>query len=243
MWTPPENPNPSAILHSAVDDARDGRHEQSLAKFLWFHNHAVQYQPGQSGVRRSFALSYWLNLATVYPPARDAFIRTRDETDQAFRKDISNFALFQDIAAMNKRLGDELRTIELFASVAETDPPSAQAIYQVAEPDLIAAGQFHVCALFLEPKGRLERAAECYRVTNQYEATRPVQRFPVPKLARPFYIRNVATLVALLALNQRIDDARTAYNDALAIVNDDEFRTIMDAALSGHLPDPEFARR
>jgi hypothetical protein len=178
-----------------------------------------------------------LDLATVYPPARDAFIRTRDETEQAFRKNPSEFDLFHDIASMNDRVGDGIRTADLFATVAAIDQGNAQQLYHVAEPYLIAAGRFHACAPFLEPKKQIELAAKCYRVSKQHEESRPDGGFPVPKLARTHYIRNVATLVGLLVLNDRVDDARTTYSDALVIIDDDEFRSIMDAAMSGHLPE------
>ncbi len=237
VWTPPQNPDPSSILRSAVDDKRDGQYEQSLAKYLWYHKYAVQYDQGLSAVRLSFALGYWLDLATVYSPARDAFIRTRDETEQAFLKRPSEFDLFHDVASMNDRVGDGIRTADLFATVAAIDQDNAQRPYQIAEPSLIAAGRFHACAPFLEPKERIERAAQIYRISKQHEESRPDCGYPVPKLARTHYIRNVATLVGLLVLNDRVDDARTAYSDALSIIGDDAFRTIMDAAKSGHLPE------
>lgn len=237
VWTAPQDPDPSSILHSAVDDKRGGRYEQSLAKFLWFHNNAVGYERGQSAVRLSFALAYWLDLATVYPPARDAFIRTRDETEQAFQKDPSEFDLFHDVASMNHFLSDGLRTADLFATVAATDHDKAQVLYQIAEPYLIAAGRFRACEPFLKPRRRMELAAECYRHSGQIEESRPDCGFPVPKLARTHYVRDVATLVGLLVLNGRADEARAAYSEALSIIDDGEFRQIMDAAMSGHLPE------
>jgi hypothetical protein len=237
IWTAPQYPDPPSILHSAVDDKRDGRYEQSLAKFVWFHYNAVRYERGQSAVRRSFALAYWLDLATVYPPARDAFIRTRDETELAFRQNLCEFDMFHDVASMNHWLGDGIRTADLFATVAATDQDKAQVLYQIAEPSLIAAGRFRECAPFLEPKRRMESAARCYQISKQHEESRRDLDPPVPKLARTHYIRNVATLVGLLVLNDGVDDARAAYSEALSIIDDGEFRQIMDAAMSGHLPE------
>lgn len=236
-WTPPENPDPSAILHSAVDDRRHGLFEQSLAKFVWYHHHALEHKPTQSGVRLSFALGYWLELARKYPPAHDAFIRARDDTEQAFRQNPSDVNLFRYLAAMNYQLGDGMRTADLFLAAASQIQGHAQPLYRVAEPYLVAAGQFSACAPFLEPTTRMEHAAESYHRLKTAEESRPNVRFPIPEVARAHYIRNVATLVGLLVLNDRIDAARTAYNEALAILPDDEFRAILDAALSGHLPE------
>jgi hypothetical protein len=237
VWTPPKNPNPSTILHSAARDTREGHYEHALTKFLWFHNNAVQHDRALSAVRLSFAIGYWLDLATVYPPARDSFVRARDETEEAFRKNPSDFDLFHDVASMNDLLGDGIRTADLFGFVAGEDQAKAQHLYHVAEPHLIGAGRYRTCAPFLDPKRRMEIAERCYRVSKRIEDSRPTRGFPVPKLARTHYIRNVATLVGLLVLNDRVDDARKAYNASLAVINDDDFRTIMDVAMSGHLPD------
>ncbi len=236
-WTPPEQPNPTEILHSAVADTRTGDYEQALAKFLWFHHNALLYESGQYGVRLSFALGYWGELATVYPPAEVAFKRTRDEAEESFRGNPTNFQLFHDIAALNWRLEDEVRTAELFAAVAESNPVAAQRLYQVAEPHLISSGRYSLCGSFLQPTDRVARAAECYQSSKRFEDSRTDFPIEIPKHAWRSFVKNVATLVALLVLNGRNDDASAAYEAGLAVIDDEEFRTILDAAMSGHLPE------
>lgn len=236
VWIPPDDPNPFEILHSAVDDTRAGSYEQALAKFHWFHKNALQHDRGLGAVRLSFALSYWLDLAVAYPLARDAFIRTRDEAELAFRNDPSNFDLFHEVASFNDLLGDGIRTADMFAKVAESDRDTALRHYHIAERYLIAVGRFHACGPFLNPQRRMELAAECYRLSEHHEESRSERDISIPKFARNHYIQNVATLVALLVINDRAEEANKAYNDALEVLNDDDFRTIMDAAMTGHLP-------
>jgi hypothetical protein len=236
VWIAPQNPDLSAILHGAVFDAHAGRYEEALAKHLWFHRSAIRFEPAFGSVRLSFAVAYWWNLASFYPPAREAFIQTRDETEQRFRKTPSDFALFQDVAAMNDRMGDGIRTAMLFETIADIEPDHAPRLYRVAEPYLIAAGRYHACAPFLETKRRMEQSTRFYDILRQHEESRPKGKHHIPKSARSHYVCDVATLVALLALNDRADEARSAYVDALKILDDDDFRMIMDAALSGHLP-------
>src|SRR5690349_19790316 len=101
-WAPPDNPDPSAILTAAADDTRSGAYADALAKFLWFHRNALRLNRALVGVRVSFALSYWLDLAELYPPAREAFLRTRDEAEAAFAADPSSFDLFHELAGMNR---------------------------------------------------------------------------------------------------------------------------------------------
>jgi hypothetical protein len=234
-WPPTDNPDPAAILHSATCDARNCLYEQALAKFLWFHKNALRYEPALSAVRLSFALSYWWELAAAYAPAREAFIRTRDKAEAAFRADCSSFELFQELSAMNDRLGDWSRTADIFENVANCDRITAQRLYKVAEPSLIATGRYFACDPFLDCRRRMEKAAKHYQLAAEDEsrANRDVR---IPKLARKFFVRDVSTFVALLVINSRELDARTARNDALKVVDDEEFRRTLDAAMTGHLP-------
>jgi hypothetical protein len=50
----------------------------------------------------------------------------------------------------------------------------------------------------------------------------------------------MATLVGLLFLNHRVEEAEEASAQALAVLDDEEFRALLAAAMSGHLPPPRF---
>jgi len=61
--------DPRQVLDSARDNARNGRHAEALEDFIWFHDNALKHAPNLRGVRSSFALLYWHDLARGYPPA------------------------------------------------------------------------------------------------------------------------------------------------------------------------------
>ncbi|MEZ6074093.1 MAG: hypothetical protein R3C59_16830 [Planctomycetaceae bacterium] len=233
MWQPPNNPDPFAILHEA---AGDDPPEVALAKFLWFHKNALRIQPSLSGVRLSFALGYWLDLASRYKPAMDAYVRVRDETETSFRIEPASFDLFHDVASLNKHIDAGERTAKLFAEVAATDPDVARRLYHVAESHLIGIGEYKACGPFLETDKRIALAAKCYHMARQYEDSQPERDTPLPRFSRQHFIENVATLAALLVLNDRDTDAQDVYTKSLLVIDDDEFRSTMDAALTGHFP-------
>lgn len=235
-WAPPEDPNPSEILRSAESDTREGEYARALEKFEWFHHNALLHCSPLVGVRLSFALTYWLQLAEVYPPARDAFVRTRDETEAAFRADPANFELFHDLSALNRSLGDGARTAEIFVATIGTNHALAQSLYHVAEPFLIATGRYDVCGAFLDPPARLRLAAEAYEMMNTMGTERPEANQQLATMARDIYLRDVSTLVGLLALNQRNEEAAEARRAALAVLGDADARAQLDAAMNGHLP-------
>src|SRR4051812_29867743 len=64
--------NASERLHSGRTATHEGRFEEALSQFIWFHEHSLEEDRAYLGVRLSFALSYWMELAERYPPARAA---------------------------------------------------------------------------------------------------------------------------------------------------------------------------
>ncbi len=70
-YTPPVNPDPQKILQEAQADTSAGRYKDALAKHVWFQENALKYQPSMVGVRSSFALMYFGELAQKHPPAME----------------------------------------------------------------------------------------------------------------------------------------------------------------------------
>jgi len=237
MWNPPDNPAPADIRHEGVRDTREGRFAEALQKFLWFHANALRFEEALYGVRLSFALSDWLQLAGKYPPARDAFIKVRDETEQAFCRAPSNAALFHDLASMNSCMGEGRKTADLFETIAQSDPTAAEDVFRYAEDDLIAHGRFSTCNPFLKGAADIDEMGETYQAQRQFEESRPEQDPPIPRFARQEFVSRSATHVALLVMNGREADALSARDRALTIVDDPEFQWMLDFAMAGHLPE------
>lgn len=57
----------SERLKVARAATREGNHETALRELIWFHDHSLEEDPALCGVRLSFALSYWMEVAQVYP--------------------------------------------------------------------------------------------------------------------------------------------------------------------------------
>jgi hypothetical protein len=121
-WTPPENPNPKAILDEAEEDADAKRYENALAKHVWYHQNALQFEPAQYGVRLSFALRAWIELGKSYPPALEKLRSVRDEAGKAVREGKRSRDLFHDFVAINKYLEEEDNTMALFLWLDTNNP-------------------------------------------------------------------------------------------------------------------------
>jgi hypothetical protein len=256
-WQPPENPEPGAIHVSVRNDLYDGLHAQAFEKILWLHHNALRYDPTYDCVRLSFALGDWVELADIYPPAQAALIRTRDQTEAAFRNEPFRFELFDELAALNGFcLGEGARTAALFVEVAAYDHELAQELYRAAEPYLIAAGRFKACGPFLDPHARMKLAADQFNdeVMRAYDdelsrleeemdremcGTTPKVELQIPKTAHKRYVDDIATLIGLLVQNQRVVEANRVHAEALALIGESVFRWDLDAALRDRVPTPQ----
>ena len=141
--------DPQTVLNVARELAQQGRFEEALEKHLWFHEYAIEFDPGLAGVRLSFALSDWIRLGEQYPPARTALVATRDHTASALRNGNTAPEKFLDVAAINRELNEKAETGKLFLILRSTHPEAARQYYPAAEEGLLACGEYEVCSSFI----------------------------------------------------------------------------------------------
>jgi hypothetical protein len=143
------NPDPSSVYAAAVELAREGRYEEALQKHLWYHEHALQFDPSQSGVRLSFALSEWVQLGELYPPARAALVVIRDTKARILRNGQGSVALFSDVASINFYLEEQSETADLFLLLHHSQQNLARHCYREAEEGLVAKGEYCICSHYV----------------------------------------------------------------------------------------------
>jgi len=238
-WTAPVSPDPQQILREAVDDAAARRYDVALEKQLWFHKNALRYNGGLAGVRLSFALGYWRQLADVYPPGLDALKRTRDEAWSAIVSGAdTTVALpsFRDFAALNRTLGEESRTAVTFAQLDREKPEVALRVAAAARPALIRAKEFELCAKYVDPD-LWENQLAAYRSARRSAETSGLGSEAGSFLDRKF-TNDAATLVALLVVSGRRAEAERVAAEAKHEKDDAEFVAVIDKALLGNVPAP-----
>jgi hypothetical protein len=216
VWTPPPNPDPMEILHDARVDSKAGRHEDALAKFLWFHKYALELDRSVYGVRLSNALRSWHELGMVYPPALASLRGVRDETAKQVLKGQENVREeFHDFQSINEELGEDDRTVAVFVTFDMISPEKATQVYDLAEPALVHAKEFALCGKYLQQDKSLKEMLEVYRLDLKFAAE---QKTPFrQREEKDFAIRSLenraATVIALLVLNDRRADAEQFANN------------------------------
>ncbi|PHS03170.1 MAG: hypothetical protein COA78_18930 [Blastopirellula sp.] len=237
-WLPSDNLSPSDVLNSALVDSLEHRWEDALRKFLWFHE-ASRGEPRMEGFRLSFALGYWMDLAAQYPAAMDAFIKLRDDTEKTYRANSGDFESFLEVSSLNRFLDNNRRTVDLFMEISRDAPENAMRIYHIVEEALVAEGMYQECAPFLEWKNRMEISISGYKIGLEVEEEFEQDESCSPKSARKHFQNNTATLVALLSLNTRREEAEQVRELSLAVLDDNEFRIVLERALAGLFPEAE----
>jgi hypothetical protein len=240
-WTPPANPQPDKILTEAEDDACAGRYADALAKHVWFHENALKYAPAMYGVRLSFALGSWHQLAEVYPPALAELKAVRDAAATSVRAGGDPFHAFSDFAAINRELNEQGQTKDLFLWLDANNPQAAKKVFDIAQPPLIQAKEYRICGRYLDADRSFRRTVELYRVTRGEDGPDPEGDYKaeMQSFARDAFANKVANLVALLVLNDRLEDADRIAVEARKVSDDPKLQDMLARALKGELP-PEW---
>jgi|CXWL01.1.fsa_nt_gi hypothetical protein len=122
--------------------AQEGKYQEALDRYLWFHDNILEQDTGMAGVRLSFALSYWKELGEVYPPAMDALIDKRDAKTHKIKTTGTSKDLFADVAAINRTLKENSKTIQLFEIVSQKYPLLAKDACRYALNDLLDSRRY-----------------------------------------------------------------------------------------------------
>jgi hypothetical protein len=209
-------------LSDTQDLVRQGKHKEALERFIWFHDHALEYEPAAMyGVRLSFALMYWKNLGDVYPPARTALVETRDRKTQLLIKKTGNAGLFHDVVALNRTLEENEKTVQLFDLIDKEQPDQAKQYWNTAQDAVIAAKRYDLARKYIGNPVR-----EFTRVKANYDLNTTL--YDNPKMGgAQFKAYNENHLVEeslkLIVLALALDDKKAAkeiQGKALSVVDD-----------------------
>lgn len=236
-WSPPENPNPQAILQEARADTRAKRYEIALAKHVWFHENALSIEPALYGVRLSFALSYWHELAKVYPPALTKLKEIRDQAKKNVVEGKDVRKSFHDMKSINDRLGEQAATKKVFEILDEKSPKIARDTFDLAKPSLVQAKAYSLLGKYVVPKDDFAKMRDTYRQGKKLAADAPFGARHL-EFANKKFANDTTTLVAILAVNDRQKEAEEIAASARAEWDDRSFHAGLEKALKGLVPDP-----
>jgi serine/threonine protein kinase/uncharacterized membrane protein len=244
---PGEKPDVNKIWNDAKDLMEQGQYEEALQRHLWYFNHALEYDQGQTGVRLSFALSQWVELGRRYPKAEAALLDIRDRDAQRLASGQGYANLFSDVHSINRYLGQDDATLALFKRMRETDPKLAGECYYYAEDLLLQKGEYQLLLDCLgDPQSRFESARRGFQaqIESQQRMAEIRKQYPVPtprfagtfhppdlgQLATNNFVGQVCRLVEILVATGHQADAEKIRDQAVVVLDDARLKSAVTDA-------------
>ncbi len=122
--------------------ALESRFAEALREYVWFHEHALEHQLSQYGVRLSFALNDWMRLAAEYPPALRKLQSIRDRKTSILEQGKGSHSLFHDVVAINEALEEPHKSFELLKKLESANRVLANECGTLAIDAVLSAGDF-----------------------------------------------------------------------------------------------------
>lgn len=212
---------------------RDGKHEEALKRFIWFHEHALEHDKAMYGVRLSFALSYWKSLGGVYPPAQEAMVKLRDENDKLLREGKGSRSLFHDLVALNRTLGAEKGSVELFEAISKAEPAKGKDYWSVVKDVVLGQKRYDLAKAYMQ-----DLEAEFEKVKAMYDQN--LALYDNPQMGgKQFqdynegrFVKDVKELIALSVALADNDAAEAIRDKALKVLNDPRLQRTPEGAVA-----------
>lgn len=215
----------SQRLLRARELAQTGRYAEALREHVWFHQHALGEIPSLVGVRLSYALFDWVDLAKAYPPALTKLKSIRDATTRKLFGKNGSFELFHDIASINECLEDTGATYQAFCRLDAEQPALAKRCRYVAMPAIAAAKDFGLARRYWpSPEDELLEASEWFNKDIVRHHKMPPTTAPRLDTFVSVYCNRIRLLMQIAEGLGHDETADLIKEWAIALVNDQPAR-------------------
>ncbi len=214
-----------AALTAAQQLAKDGKFTEALEKHVWYHGNSRNTSHG--GVRLSFAMADWKNLADQFPPAKEKLFQLREEAEQAVLAGRGGFIEFTEIAAIDRTYDQEKKSYELFRKLAEASPETAKNCYYGAR-DLLAKQKDYTLFLKFGPplEQQFHMLERNWKSDAQYAKANPTTNYDFQKSS----LRYVLQLIEVLVGTGQLEKAVELQKKALEFTQDKSLETAVEDA-------------
>jgi serine/threonine protein kinase len=246
-WSPTVEPgrklDPNKVRDEANELRAKGEYQAALDRFLWYWNHALEYDPNLSAVRLSFLLSDWVELGRRYPRAEQALLDTRTRDTQMLLNKRGDFDLFMELASLNQYLQEEEATYEVFNKLRQRDPALAWQCFFVAQPLLVKHGDYALCLEYLgDSEAAFSRIRQQWQMRKQQEQRGEgisVQTPDTkagshpqtpPKMADGRFVDETCQLILILVKTEHKTEAEHIRDEALGLIDDPRLKSAVSDA-------------
>lgn len=198
-----------------------GKYKEALDRYIWFHNHALEHDKALTGVRLSFALSDWKTLADKYPPALAALIKVRDDKTKTVKATGGPSDLFHDVAAINRTLKEDAKTIALFKAIVKAHPAMAQSNWHYVKQVLFDAKEYALIHKYIRtPFYEFTAVRESYNSSVSFYPRMGVGQPIYKRITEENFIKKVTQLIQYSLAVHDIRMAKDIQKQADLIITD-----------------------
>lgn len=236
-WSPPENPDPDAILQEAKRDIDLAQYETALAKLVWFRQHVAEIKKASTAVRNSISMTAWERLIQNYPPAEAPLLQLSNTArERALSSESDSLDAFKDLAVINRALKADDETCRVFNQLHHANPDAAKSVFPYAQRALIKTKSHELYGKYIDPIKDQQRYIAQFLVGLASARNDPNEAL-YNKTTYKMFAYHSTCLIGVLALNQRLEEANSVAQMAREAWNDPAFHAEVDSALSGKLPE------
>ena len=188
--------DPAETIERARTAANDGDYAEALSQYDYFYDNALKEDRSYYGVRHSYCLEEWAELAEKYPPAKARLeekmataLRLLDET-----RDPEHFHDYRSICHFLKCTD---KAVSKFLTVHGSDPELAQKTFRFIRDDLVAAEKWDICGAYL-----LHPDKQYIQFLNAFDGAMKVNiqenSDEYEDFTKNWFVENIASLMLIL---------------------------------------------
>jgi len=169
-----------------------------LCDLVWFHEHALAESPSWAGVRRSYALSYWVQLGKLYGPALTALEVTRAQKAEGLRRGKETRSAFRDVAAIDDYLDAVPATYCLYTELLKMQPELAKSCAQDALNSVVLSRDYKLAAeLIPDAAASVEMKSKQMNLDVRLIKHQPYSRAPVRWAYVGIYVEEIQKILKI----------------------------------------------
>lgn len=132
----------------ALKDYYNRNYVSAHEKYEWYFENSEKLKPSLRGVRVSFCLSGWVDVAKEYPPAMKRIVEIKKDALNDFNEKQSVEA-FRDFSCISRYLRTGNEVLELFYNCHQNDKEMAKKIFRHVYEFLVDIKEWDVCAEYM----------------------------------------------------------------------------------------------
>lgn len=156
------------IVSDAVVDYYNEDYVSAHEKYEWFFENGEKIKPSMRGVRVSFCLRGWVDVANEYPPAMKRIIEIKQDALTTFYEQQSIDA-FRDFSCISRYLKTGNEVLDIFFKYHKSDKEIANNLFRHAFEFLVDKKDWEICAEYMEDFSR--RYDICFQVFDKSSKT------------------------------------------------------------------------